>query len=104
NGLSHPELSTAEGRVLFESLRPMIMVTRQLGGGSLESYLLTRHRAIDVLLEQAIEQHGITQVVEVAAGLSPRGWRFMQRYGNQLTYVEADLPEMAERKRRALER
>jgi O-methyltransferase involved in polyketide biosynthesis len=104
NGLSHPELSTVEGRVLFESLRPVIRAGRLLGWSSLESYLLTRHRAIDVLLERAIERAGITQVVEVAAGLSPRGWRFMQRYSDVLTYIEADLPEMAARKRRALER
>jgi len=43
-------------------------------------------------------------VIEVAAGLSPRGWRFRRRYGDRLTYVEADLPAMAARKRGALER
>ncbi len=36
--------------------------------------------------------------------MSPRGWRFMRRYGDDLTYVEADLPAMAERKRGALAR
>jgi O-methyltransferase involved in polyketide biosynthesis len=36
--------------------------------------------------------------------MSPRGWRFTTRYGDRLTYVEADLPAMAARKRRALER
>ncbi len=71
-----------------------------LGRGTLESYLLARHRAIDSLLTTAIEEHGIRQVIEVAAGLSPRGWRFAQRYGDRLTYIEADLPGMAERKRR----
>src|SRR5581483_1125392 len=70
----------------------------------LEEYLLARHRAIDALLERAIERDGTGQVIEVAAGLSPRGWRFAQRYGERLVYVEADLPEMAERKRAALER
>jgi O-methyltransferase involved in polyketide biosynthesis len=104
NGLSHPELQTREGRVLFESLRPLMSVNAALGGGTLEGYLLARHRAIDVLLERAIEQHGVSQVIEVAAGLSPRGWRFSQYYGDRLTYVEADLPAMAERKRRALQR
>jgi O-methyltransferase involved in polyketide biosynthesis len=104
HGLSHPELQTVEGRVMFETLRPLIKVTRELGGGSLESYLLTRHRAIDVLLERAIEERGITQVLEVACGLSPRGWRFTERYGDRITYVESDLPEMAARKRAALER
>jgi O-methyltransferase involved in polyketide biosynthesis len=104
NGLSHPEFETIEGRVLFETLRPAMTVNAILGRGTLESYLLARHRAIDSLLQQAIEEHGITQVVEVAAGLSPRGWRFVERYGDRLTYVEADLPGMAARKRTALER
>jgi O-methyltransferase involved in polyketide biosynthesis len=104
NGLSHPALSTHEGRVLFESTRIPFYLSRVLGGASLEPYLLARHRAIDALLEQAIEQHGVTQVIEVACGLSPRGWRFTERYGDRLTYLEADLPEMAARKRRALER
>jgi O-methyltransferase involved in polyketide biosynthesis len=104
NGLSHPELATLEGRVLFESLRPVMTISRALGGASLEAYLLARHRAIDALLERAIEANEVTQVIEVACGLSPRGWRFTQRYGERLTYVEADLPDMASRKRRALER
>jgi hypothetical protein len=104
NGLSHPELATREGRVMYEALRPAMTISRALGGASLEDYLLARHRAIDTLLERAIEQHGVTQVIEVAAGLSPRGWRFSERYGDRLTYVEADLPQMAQRKRRALER
>src|SRR3954454_8316111 len=104
NGLYHPALATVEGRVLFESLRPVLVASRFFGGASLEAYLLTRHRAIDALLQRAIEQDGITRVVEVACGLSPRGWRFTQRYGEQLTYVEADLPDMAQRKREALER
>jgi O-methyltransferase involved in polyketide biosynthesis len=104
NGLSHPELSTAQGRVLYESLRPMMTMSGLLGRGTLESYLLARHTAIDALLERAIEQHGVTQVIEVASGLSPRGWRFTERYGDRLTYVETDLPEMAKPKRQALVR
>ena len=104
NGLSHPELETREGRVLFDSLQPAMLVSRAAGGATLESYLLARHRAIDALLERAIERGEVTQVIEVACGLSPRGWRFARGFGNRLTYVEADLPEMAERKRAALER
>jgi O-methyltransferase involved in polyketide biosynthesis len=103
NGLSHPELETIEGRVLFETLRPMNTMNSLLGRGSLEQYLLARHRAIDLLLERAIEEHGITQVIEIASGLSARGWRFSQRYP-ELTYIEADLPDMVARKQRALER
>ena len=56
------------------------------------------------MLERAIEEDQIGQVIEVAAGMSPRGWRFIRRYGPGFTYIEADLPAMAERKRRALER
>jgi hypothetical protein len=47
---------------------------------------------------------GIGQVLEVACGMSPRGWRFSERYGDRLTYIEADLPGMAQRKREALAR
>ena len=104
NGLSTPELTTNEGRVMFESLHPLMVVSGKFGRPSLEAYLLARHRAIDALLERAIERDQITQVIEVAAGLSPRGWRFAQRYQDRITYVEADLPAMAARKREALER
>jgi O-methyltransferase involved in polyketide biosynthesis len=104
NGLSHPELETREGRALFGSLQPGMLVGRAAGGATLEAYLLARHRAIDARLEHAIETGEVSQVIEVACGLSPRGWRFAKRYGDRLTYVEADLPEMAARKRAALER
>lgn len=103
NGLSPPELRTLEGRVLFESLRPVMTLNSILGRGTLEQYLLARHRAIDRLLERAIERAGITQVIEIAAGLSARGWRFASRFP-ELTYIEADLPDMADRKRRSLAR
>ncbi len=103
NGLSDPALATAQGRILFDSLQPSMLVSRTLGGPTLEGYLLARHVAIDALLTRAIEEDGITQVIEVAAGLSPRGLRFHDRYGGRVTYVEADLPAMAARKERALE-
>jgi O-methyltransferase involved in polyketide biosynthesis len=103
NGLSPPALATREGRALYESLRGAMAVSRALGGPTLEAYLVARHRAIDQRLEHAIERGGVTQVIEVASGLSPRGWRFAERYGERLTYIETDLPEMVARKRRALE-
>ena len=46
-----------------------------------------------VLLERAIEAGGVTQVIELACGLSPRGWRFANRYGERLRSIEADLSE-----------
>src|SRR6201995_2351868 len=103
-GLSHPWLGTREGRVMVEALHPLMVISGKLGGPSLESYLLARHRAIDALLTDAVEHHGVGQVIEIAAGMSARGWRFGNRYGDRLTYVEADLPAMAARKRRALGR
>ncbi|HZO77764.1 MAG TPA: class I SAM-dependent methyltransferase, partial [Solirubrobacteraceae bacterium] len=102
NGLSPPSLATPEGRVLFESLQAPMAISDFLGGGTLEAYLLARHRAIDALLQRAIEARGVGQVIEIAAGMSGRGLRFRQRYGDRLLYVEADLPAMAERKRRTL--
>jgi O-methyltransferase involved in polyketide biosynthesis len=76
-------------------------ISRRLGGPSLDGLLLARHRIIDAVLEDLIEG-GATQVIEAACGMSPRGWRFSERYGEALTYVEADLPPMAARKREAL--
>jgi O-methyltransferase involved in polyketide biosynthesis len=104
NGLSHSELQTLEGRVLYEALRPAMAASAALGGPLLERYLLARHRQIDRRLEAAITAGTVSQVIEVACGLSPRGWRFSRIHGDRITYLEADLPAMAARKRRALER
>src|SRR6187455_3287990 len=86
NGLSHPELATVEGRVLFDALAPAMAASRALGGPTLEGLLLARHRIIDDLLSSAIEDGRVKQVIEVACGMSPRGWRFAQRFGDRVTY------------------
>jgi O-methyltransferase involved in polyketide biosynthesis len=104
NGLSFPELETGRGRLMFESMRPLMVARSMLGEPTLEDYLLARHLALDATLARAIEEDGVSQVIEVAAGLSPRGTRFVERFGERLTYVEADLPDMAALKRRKLER
>ena len=52
NGLSHPRLATREGRVMYDALHPLMGASGALGGPSLETYLLARHRAIDALLER----------------------------------------------------
>lgn len=103
NGLSHPELATWQGRALHRAMGLPITASRTLGGPTLEGLLLVRHRIIDSILDDLI-QGGVSQVVEAACGMSPRGWRFGERYGERLTYVEADLPAMARRKREALAR
>lgn len=101
NGLSHPQLATWQGRVFHGTLALPNAASKFLGGPSLEGLLLARHRIIDALLEDLISG-GVSQVIEVACGMSPRGWRFSERYGDKLTYIEADLPAMAQRKREAL--
>jgi O-methyltransferase involved in polyketide biosynthesis len=103
NGLSHPELATWQGRAFHRALVLPIAASRTLGGPTLEGLLVARHRIIDSTLDELI-QGGVSQVVEAACGMSPRGWRFSERYGERLTYVEADLPAMARRKRDALAR
>ena len=101
NGLSHPLLATGEGRLMFDALAPAMRLARPLAHTTLEDYLLARHRAIDALLSDAIAAAEVGQVIEIAAGLSARGWRFVSRHPD-LVYLEGDLPAMAARKRRAL--
>jgi O-methyltransferase involved in polyketide biosynthesis len=103
NGLSHPQLETWQGRALHRGFALPLAVSKTLGGPTLDGLLLARHRIIDSVLDDWI-RGGVGQVVEVACGMSPRGWRFSERFGDRLTYVEADLPAMAQRKREALAR
>lgn len=104
NGLSHSELATWQGRVLHGALAAPMAVSGALGGPTLRGLLLARHRIVDSVLEGLIRDGCVSQVLEVACGMSPRGWRFAERFGDRLTYVEADLPAMARRKRDALAR
>ncbi|MCB9572374.1 MAG: class I SAM-dependent methyltransferase [Kofleriaceae bacterium] len=103
HGLSDPAFATREGRRLHRLLVPLNTGARVLGGPSIDGMLLARHRLIDHLLMTAIERGEIGQVIEVAAGLSPRGWRMSRRF-RHVRYLEADLPAMAARKRALLGR
>ncbi len=103
HGLSHPAFATAEGRLFFNTVRPALALSRALGGPTLEGLLLARHRLIDHELRRSIDDGRVTQILELAAGLSPRGWRFAREYGDRIRYIEADLPGMAARKRRLLQ-
>ncbi len=98
-GLSHPAMATPQGKRLD---RPFRLLMKTLGGSTFETLMLARHKGIDGLLTRAIEAGKVSQVIEIAAGLSGRGIRMMQRYGDRLTYVETDLPHMAALKRRLL--
>ena len=102
HGESHAAFATATGRFMYQALRAPNLIAERVHLPTLEGMLLARHRVIDLRLALAIETGAISQIVEVAAGLSPRGWRFRQRYGDRITYVEADLPGMIAHKRRIL--
>ena len=102
NQLSPPGLATKTGRAMFYGLQgPMLGMSLATGRLTLEQLLLQRHLLIDHFLDQAIIEGSVGQVLEVAAGMSGRGYRFAQRYP-ELTYIEGDLPEMAKRKSEAL--
>jgi O-methyltransferase involved in polyketide biosynthesis len=105
NGLSHPALSSPTGRAMYLALWPMNRAWEVVGGrASLEQYLLLRHRTIDEALERAITSGEVRQVIEIAAGFSPRGFRFAQRFAKDgLRYIEGDLPPVAAAKRERLD-
>lgn len=98
-GLSDPALVTRTGQLMVTSMRPIFDVAGRIGLPTLDGVLLGRHQLLDHLLTQEIEAGRVSQVIEVAAGLSPRGLLFTRKYGTDLTYVEADLPDMADHKR-----
>ena len=101
HGLSQPAFDTPKGRLLYAVLRPFNLAYEQLSDrASLDEGLLGRHLTIDAALEEAIAG-GVSQVVEIAAGLSARGWRMVRKHSG-LRYIEADLPDMAEHKRALL--
>src|SRR6185436_20130763 len=102
HGQSHEAFATSGGRLMYRALRAPNLLFHYAGLPTLEGMLLARHRLIDLRLSQAIDAGEISQVVEVAAGLSPRGWRFRNRYGDRITYVEADLPGMLANKQSIL--
>jgi len=64
--------------------------------------LKQRHTMLDHDLQELIQQYPDIQVLEIACGLSPRGWWFRQHYPN-ITYRELDLPDMAATKQAALQ-
>ncbi len=101
DGISAPFFHTRGGAFLYGALAPFEFVGRHIVGGNIRTFLLQRHHLIDHRLHQLIEA-GVTQVVEIACGLSPRGHRFCQQYP-QLTYLETDLPDMAYRKQQLLQ-
>ena len=72
HGLSHPGLLIPEGRKMDRRFRLLMGLVKAVSGVSIEALMLARHKGIDALLARHVESGRVTQVVELAAGLSRR--------------------------------
>ncbi|WP_180034910.1 MULTISPECIES: class I SAM-dependent methyltransferase [unclassified Acinetobacter] len=100
-GISHPVFATRKGKFLARLVHPLESWAEKNVGGSMRSTLKQRHTMIDQHLDQLIAQHPQLQVLEIACGLSPRGWNFRTKHP-EIDYRELDLPDMAKIKTQAL--
>ena len=100
-GISHPVFATRKGKFLARLVHPLESWAEKNVGGSMRSTLKQRHAMIDQHLDQLIAQHPQLQVLEIASGLSPRGWNFRTKHP-EINYRELDLPDMAKIKTQAL--
>lgn len=101
-GISHPVFATAKGKTLAALVHPIESWAEKYVGGSMRTTLKQRHTMLDQHLEDLIQKHPDLQVLEIACGLSPRGWWFRQHYPS-IRYRELDLPDMAATKQAALQ-
>jgi O-methyltransferase involved in polyketide biosynthesis len=101
-GISHQALATSKGKSLAYLVHPIESWAEKYVGGSMRTTLKQRHTILDHHLEQLIQENSDLQVLEIACGLSPRGWWFRQHYPS-ITYRELDLPDMAQTKQNALQ-
>ena len=101
-GISHPALATTKGKTLAALVHPIESWAEKYVGGSMRTTLKQRHTMLDTHLEQLIQQYPNLQVLEIACGLSPRGWWFRQHHP-EICYRELDLPDMAATKQAALQ-
>lgn len=102
NDMSHAGFVTPMGRTAYWALRPVNSFLQLMVGASIDTFLLQRHIVLDHLVTQAIEKEGYEQIVELAAGLSSRGYLIKQKYP-QVKYIEGDLPGMSSRKAQLLD-
>ena len=101
-GISHPALATQKGKILAKIADPIETLAERYIGGSMRTTLKARHTLLDEHLKQLIQSHPDLQILEIAAGLSPRGWWFREHFP-QIDYRELDLPAMAVIKQNALQ-
>lgn len=103
NEMSESFLTSPGGYALYWAMQPLEYAARKLAGMNIIETLLQRHLILDHRLEHLIRDNGVTQILEIACGLSPRGLQFTRRFPD-VRYLEADLPGMVARKRDLLER
>lgn len=101
NGMSARFFTSNQGSLMYRMMEPVNYLGKHLIGLDLQDLLLQRHLIIDHRIEQLIAQEGVAQILEIACGLSPRGYKLSRKYP-ALHYVEADLPGMAGRKQALL--
>ena len=101
NGMSARFFTSPRGDLMYRALEPLNVIGSNLLGMNLPDMLLQRHLLIDHRIEQLVKNEGVSQILEIACGLSPRGYKMSRRFPG-LHYVEADLPDMARRKQALL--
>ena len=100
-GISHPNFATQEGQMYAQVVDPAECLAEFFWGSSIRTTLKQRHEMLDARLEALIAENPQVQILEIACGLSPRGWLFREKYPD-IQFVELDLPDMAQMKREAL--
>ncbi len=104
NHLSPPSFSSLLGKAMYYGIKPLDWLSNLAIGLKLETMLLQRHCLIDELVNQAIND-GVTQIVEIASGLSARSMRVLQNHPDLvMQYIEADLPDMVRWKTKRLQK
>ena len=90
---------TRQGRLMFRAMEPLFSLFGFLGPAVRlhNEYLFVRHCAH----EERLQQIRPSCIVEIGAGLSPRGIAFASA-DPDLRYIEVDLPNMVAAKRSAL--
>lgn len=103
HGLSYPQLSTLSGRLIHLILSPINAFFKVKSGANIDTFLLQRHKIIDAQLEQLIKEQGVTQILELGAGLSPRGLSMATKYPHT-QYIETDLEPMVKHKTKLIQK
>lgn len=101
NGLGDERLDGVLNRSVHRWVSPAGALVRPfLGGATLDTALLQRHRFIDHIVREALHA-GATRVIEVPAGFSARGLRFAADHPT-VRWIDGDLTQLAALRREAL--